>query len=113
MDAEEESTMCYGCYEEYGKPEIVSPVTLTGLGHVRRVYEFSSVGGNLHCQLDDWNIEDEFFEEFTVYQVDVTSQQLAAERACFDAFKQMSLEERASVLAMHDGILAPPAITGE
>ena len=100
--------MCIGCYEEYGAPKIVSDKTLAAADLVRVVYEHSVVGGNLHVQLDDWNIEDEFWEEFHPNGFDgETEEQLSAERRCFDAFKAMSLEERASALAICDQYFDP------
>lgn len=96
--------MCYGCYEEYGKPQIISPETIAASGLIRRVYDFNGVGGNLHAQLDDWNIEDEFFDEFKVFN-ETTPEQLVAEQACFNAMRTLTIEQRASALALYDGWL--------
>jgi hypothetical protein len=97
--------MCAGCYEEYGKPAIVSGRTVWASALVRRVYKHCDLGGNLHSQLDDWNIEDDCWDEFTIYRNDSSPNQIAAERACFDAFKALTLDERASALAMYTGLL--------
>ena len=107
--------MCTGCWEEYGSPKIISPATVMACGLVNRVYHYDGVGGNLHVQLDDWNIEDEHWEEFTIYHPDGSSQnQFDAERKCFDTFKALTLEERASALALYDGYfeIALPDSTG-
>lgn len=92
--------MCYGCWEEAGSPKIVNDRTLSAVPLIKRVYEFSCVGGNLHCELDDWNVEDQFFEEFKPYDPSVPADQLAAEKACFNSFKSMSEAERYSALAL-------------
>ena len=96
--------MCQGCWEEYGSPKIISPATVMACGLVNRVYNYCGVGGNLHSQLDDWNIEDEHWDKFTIYDDDEpSSMKLDAERKCFDTFKALTLEERASALALYDG----------
>lgn len=97
--------MCFGCYEGYGKPKIINDRTKAALALVEKVYEFSCAGGNLHCELDDWNLDD--FKDFVPFDPDTSPEQLAIERECFDAFKAMSVEERASTLAMRDGFMEP------
>lgn len=96
--------MCEGCYAEYGSPTIRNEKTDAAAALIARVYEQNCVGGNLHVQLDDWNIEDEFFDEFTVHH-ESSDAALAVERQCFDLMKSMTLEERASALALYDGYL--------
>jgi hypothetical protein len=100
-----EENMCEGCYEEYGRPTIINGKTLAGAELVRAVYKYNGVGGNLHVQLDDWNIDDEFWDEFKVYHADSSAEQVEAEKECFEAFKHMNTDERASALAIYDGFL--------
>lgn len=95
--------MCMACWEEYGSPRIDNARVREAVRAIREVYGFSCVGGNLHCQLDDWNLEDDFFGEFIVDHEDASEAQLEAERRCFDLMKPMSLRERASALALEDG----------
>jgi len=83
---------------EYPDPVIISKKTKHAAALVRRVYEFNCMGGNLHCQLDDYNLEDEFWDIFTIYINDASPDQISAERKCFNAFKAMSIAERASAL---------------
>lgn len=97
--------MCVGCWKKYGQPGIINEKTLRAAELVEQVYERAVTGGNLHVQLDDWNLEDEFFDGFKVYHDDLGSEQIDIERRCFEAFKAMTLEERASALALHDGWL--------
>lgn len=109
--------MCEGCYEDYGRPAIITDRTLMAADLVGQVYGFSGAGGNLHIVLDDWNIEDDNLD-FCSKQIDAggyydskypderdTPEQLAVERRCCDAFMRMSIAERASALALHDGYL--------
>ncbi len=94
--------MCCGCYEEYGSPVVVSDKV-----HVARelrgyVYEFNLAGGNLHCLLDDFNIEDVFTTEDYIDEQEKAGEchplQIAFERACARVFAAMSMDERATAL---------------
>lgn len=95
--------MCYGCYLDYGSPSIRNEKTEAAALLIAKVYSFSETGGNLHIHLDDWNIEDEYFEEFEIWRNDCSQEQVDADRACFDALKAMTLDERASAIAIHEG----------
>jgi hypothetical protein len=121
--------MCYGCWEDEGKPVIDTPAVRAATASVALVYEHSCVGGNLHIVLDDWNLDDgnlAFCEGCIdgagqMPGIDTTSDvghqrynekkrahpdppaKLAAERRCLDLFKALSEKERASALALYDG----------
>ena len=102
--------MCYGCYEEYGKPATVSQETQSAAELIEKVYAASCTGGNLHIILDDWNIEDSHLifcktaiEENTHK---LKPEELAAERACLSALRKLTVHERASALAIYNGFLA-------
>jgi hypothetical protein len=128
--------MCYGCWEEAGKPQIDNARVRAAVSLIEDVYQHSCVGGNLHIVLDDWNVEDgnlEFCsqcidaagvmplgENPPEFHVRFNSEkrkhpdppdQLAAERACCDAFKAMSETERLSALALSDGYWDAPQNT--
>ncbi len=102
--------MCYGCYVEYGEPKIVSDATKKAALLVDAIYEFSCVGGNAHIVVDDFNIEDPNIDwcldealKTNVHEADEV--QLKVERECLEAFKAMTITERASALAIHEGWL--------
>lgn len=95
--------MCYGCWEEAGSPKTINDRVSLAASLVSGVYDYSCVGGNLHVHLDDWNLEDEFFDEFKEYDDDASEDQLTAERKCFEAFKSLSEPERYSALALARG----------
>lgn len=99
--------MCEGCYERYEHPAIVSERTRAAAVLIARVFELHGTGGNLHVEIDDWNLDDEFFVEFKPWMVkeDMRQGQAEAEMACFLALKEMSLDERVSAMALHDGYL--------
>lgn len=99
--------MCYGCYEEEGKPEIINEDTKNAARLADAVYEFNCAGGNCHIVLDDFNIDDDDIEyclneglENNVHEH--SPEQLAIEKECLLAFKSLSIAERASALAIHE-----------
>jgi hypothetical protein len=109
--------MCYGCYEDYGFPALVSDKTLAAADLVKRLFDLSCVGGNLHIVVDDWNIEDSnlaFCAECVARSVagkpgryDTTDPEtVAAEVACLSALQALTIEERATALAIYDGYLS-------
>ncbi|SRR5581483_441698 len=120
--------MCYGCWEDYGKPIIDTEAVSAAAAAVADVYEYACTGGNLHIVLDDWNVEDsdlDFCNQCIMgagvmplggstvaahlrYNEQKRAnpdppEQLAAERRCHDLFRALTEEERASALALHDG----------
>jgi len=93
--------MCIGCWQEYGSPIIISDAILTAAALAGAVLSVRPSGGNLHVQLEDWNLEDEYFEED---EMPVYSQpSIPAECACYAAFKELPLIQRASALAKARG----------
>lgn len=109
--------MCYGCWVEAGSPAIVTEATKTAAELVREVYVHNCVGGNLHIVLDDWNLEDEDLDycdgqlaglrrgEIERHQGFDSAEEWAAEEACSAALRKLSLDERASALAIFEGWL--------
>jgi hypothetical protein len=100
--------MCLSCWNEYGlKEPIRNEATLKAAELIKKVYEFSGVGGNCHVVLEDWNLEDSNIE-FTYRWLDGKecnvpfgdSAQQLAERECMDAMMKLSVEERASALRL-------------
>lgn len=101
--------MCYNCWEEAGKPAIITSKTNAAAKLVAEVYEFDSVGGHCHIVLDDFNIEDKDVdsclkkilnepdrERYTTDQVDI-------QKRCMAAFLLLTEAERASALALFEG----------
>lgn len=96
--------MCWGCYEEYGSPDIENEKTRLCQELILDVYEFSCVGGNLHVVLDDWNLEDSHIkwclnEWIPKKHNEDSYEQIKAEIECGLQLLKMSLAERASTLA--------------
>lgn len=92
--------MCEGCYEEYGRPLVKCGSTDKVVSLIAAIYENSCVGGGMHIQLDDWNIEDDHFDAECEGFLETDT-----ERQCFALMKAMSLDERATALAMYDGYI--------
>lgn len=104
--------MCQSCWDELDQPRIVNDLTESVATMISEVYDYHEVGGHAHIVLDDWNLEDEHID----YCLDVvnkgghddeevTQDQLKVEKACLEALKQMTLEERASALAIYYGFI--------
>lgn len=105
--------MCKGCYIEMASPSIVNERTQDAAKLIARVYEFSCVGGNAHIVLDDWNLEDHHVDwclsdALTQNVHEAGADQLSAERACLVAMRALSMDERASALAIYEGFLHAP-----
>lgn len=102
--------MCRGCYEEAGQPAIVNDKTKAAAVLVSKIYEYSRVGSNMHIVTDDWNLEDDSID-FCLNAIrtapfhEITPEQKEIEEACAVAFKSMTMDERASTLAIYDGYL--------
>lgn len=96
--------MCKGCWIEEGSPIANRPEVLAVVPMIAAVYNFDAVGGNLHCQLDDDNLEDAFFEKFIVYHPS-SPEKLQTEHACFDAMAALTEPERRTALGLFDGYL--------
>lgn len=110
--------MCMGCWHEYGAPALVGDRITQAVALIERIYYGDYVqgawrrgnlaGGNLHNQLDDWNLDDEHFageyDERVYYEH--APHRMALERACYDLLKSMTVAERASALAWYDGFIA-------
>ena len=96
--------MCRACWVDYGSPAIRNDRVLAAVAAIRELYELTASGGNLHVIVDDWNIDDEYFERDPCDENywDADPEQLAVERRCFALLKAMTVDERASALALHD-----------
>lgn len=110
--------MCYGCYEEYGSPAIVTDATKRVAELCGQLYEIAPVGGNCHIVTDDWNLEDSHIEfcrqqvanggwpdELTGENYNYDPAQLAIERELLELMAPMSEAERASALGIWDGFV--------
>ena len=97
--------MCCGCWKEMGAHRIDNEKVRASQVLIDAVYEHSGAGGNLHIQLDDSNVDDEFFEdaEMKVWDSDNYPEKLAAERACYARFRSMTFEERVSAIGLDEG----------
>lgn len=108
--------MCLGCWHEKGSPSIINEKTKACALLVAKIYDHSSVGGNAHIVVDDWNLRDSdlAFCLNAVEQDERTNEenlpeQWAAERACLLAMQDMTEDERYSALAINEGAI--PVLT--
>lgn len=103
--------MCYACYEDYGKPTLVTPEIQEAARLIDKVYEFSGVGGHLHIILDDWNLGVDSLDfcdrNIAAGRDEVSPEQIKAEEECLSALWKLSVQHRAAALAIHEGFLTP------
>lgn len=95
--------MCWQCWDNAGRPQIDTLGVRAAARAIAAVYECNCVGGNLHVQLDDWNLDDDQFDEYRIYHDDTPDDQEAAERYCFGLLKALTEPERLSAVALHEG----------
>lgn len=89
--------MCRECWESYGGPRVTREI-INAAELITAVYQENAVGGNLHVIIDDWNIDDCFFNDLGP---DCTT----AEVRCHGALSALSVEDRATAMAIHRGYL--------
>ena len=92
--------MCFGCWEEQGRPQVNSEAVSLAARTVAELYTVHLVGGKMHIVTDDWNVEDEDVE-FCKEEIEKDGDEL--ERACLAAFLALTQTERASALALERG----------
>ncbi len=99
--------MCYGCWEENGKPMIDTPDVRKAAAMIKGIYEYNCMGSNLHVVIDDCNYEDYFINScmngLNENVFGATPEQLAIERECLILLKRLSIKERASAIALAEG----------
>ncbi len=98
--------MCYECYtREYGKPGIVNGVTIAAARAIDNVYHCDASGGDAHIVIDDWNLDDgniRWCIEHADHEDDETRE---AALACLHMLLRLTVEERASALAISEGFI--------
>ena len=102
--------MCLRCYrDKYDSASIVTPMTIAAANAIDAVYEWSPSGGDAHIVVDDWNLDDGNIQ-WCIDNADDEREE--ARRAAVDGLnilKQLSIPERASAMAIHEGYLNPNA----
>jgi len=102
--------MCTSCWITYGAPKIKNSRTKHAAELIAAVYEWSCVGGNAHVVIDDFNLETHNIKYCIQYNKDNPRESDAdnpgAEQAvtdeCLQALLALTIDERASALALHD-----------
>lgn len=92
--------MCYGCWEQEGKPSIVNERTELVADFVRNLDKRSGSGCCLHIVTDDFNIDDGHVQ----FCLDEARKAVHPEcEALAGYLLDLSREERGSVLAIREG----------
>ena len=100
--------MCETCWEvKYNSARVDNDKVRDAVSLIQKVYEHNCVGGALHIVLDDWNLDDSSVDFCGQYMEEnkknVCVAEYEATKACYEAFKEMTVEERASALALASG----------
>ena len=105
--------MCETCYDDYGRPNLITEKVKESQKLIDKVYEYTVNGGYAHIVIDDFNIEDchiewclrdiEKDEYDDQYDDPETVKNIC--RECLLLFKSMSIDERATALALYDKII--------
>ena len=98
--------MCITCWKGAGSHKIINDATKYVAGLVDKVYEFSGAGGNAHIVVDDMNLENSHID-FCLKEVkkdkNSLKEKLSVEAECLTAMKELSIKERYSAMAIHEG----------
>jgi len=100
--------MCIGCYEKFGSPRIVNDKTIAAAELVSSVYEKASTGGKGHIVFDDWNLNDDDVKwsldnlNELDGEYELGKDQLELEKKCLEVFLELTVQERASALAISE-----------
>jgi hypothetical protein len=99
--------MCEGCYIQYGRPRVVNVKVQMTVKLLESLYEISPAGGPAHIVADDWNIEDEHIQTCITgcMHPSWTPEESGRAIVFLAVMHCLSMDERATVLALHDGLL--------
>lgn len=101
--------MCQNCYDNYGKPKIINTNTIEAARLISSIYDFSLSGGYAHIVVDDWNLEDshiDFCFRYMETVEDADEVLLGVTRRALRRLKDLSMDERVSALAIHEGFVS-------
>lgn len=100
--------MCIDCYDQYDAPRIYNDKVKKAVKLIGQIYDFHSAGGALHIVLDDWNLERHYIDYCEDYmnleKEGIIPKKHKIQMDCIALLKQMTIDERASALALHNGI---------
>ena len=108
--------MCENCWIEAGSPKIDNERVREAARLANELYEkVSPVGGPLHIQLDDYNLdcfngptlEEEDPYAWGLWEDELDDEQKQLCRRTYQAFKVLTIDERYSALALDDGHWGP------
>lgn len=104
--------MCDNCWREYyDAARIDTPLVRATAAAIAAVYEYSMSGGRLHILIDDFNLDDDniaWNEKYLREHPADSQEQHEAEAYCLGLLRNLSVPERASALALHDGYWTIP-----
>lgn len=104
--------MCRSCWENiYNFASLDTPDIRKLAGLIGQVYKYSLSGGHLHVVIDDWNLDDDNVNFALKYITSIEDQPgidrrlIDLEWKCLFFLVNMTVEDRASALAMYEGFV--------
>lgn len=96
-------------WEEHGSPTDWNPKVKRALELIRAIYAIEPVGGPMHAELDDWNIEGVItpypYEPYMFVEEAEADEVRAAVAELIPLLNTMTMNERVSALARYWGYL--------
>ena len=89
-------------YDEPDLSKVYKAISL--INRVTMLASFFKAPTNLHCEIEDFNLGDDFFtkDEMEVYYPDTNTTQRGAESDCYAHMKGMTVPERYMAIAILD-----------
>ncbi len=104
--------MCFNCYLDAGQPAIINEKTQKAAELISEIYHHDGciAGGYAHVVIDDWNLDDYSIDycigSATHSEFDISQSGRQACLECLTFLKELTMDERASALAIADGFLS-------
>ncbi len=96
--------MCETCWQYFGSPTELPEGWEEIAALISDLYVDYPTGGLLHCELDDWNLEDRFFEAPALERAAYDHRApIELEKRIYAALRPLTGAQRAAVLAKVDG----------
>ena len=102
--------MCENCWRDHGAPTKWTPEIARCAELIADVFDDSCVGAEAHIAIDDWNLDDHSIQACLEWGPHGDGSTWPTARAALEALLRLTVEERASALALAEGYFTPPEV---
>lgn len=99
--------MCRECWEDFGRAKVDTPRVREAAVAIGEVYGYDDDGWHLYTIIADWNLDNGNLDwcgwAIAKNVNHAGREQLECEARCLALLRSLTLDERASALALHDG----------